>query len=438
MKRRTLLKLSTLGGLSLGGASIATPWFANPSVARGAADKFWVIVTASGGWDPRFLFDPTLNVEQNRIYTEIGNVGKISFAPIDATPDEFGLEEGQEGQYLNPERFLNRFGDRLTVFNGVDTSTNNHDAGQRAVTCGSIQEGIPAMGAMLAATYGLDKPLPFVSFGGYDSTFDLAPLSRIGSSNLLRDLAAPNLLNPQDENPTGYHTDATWERIRQAQGERLAEQLDAQALPKLQRSMQALLDARATDSQLAALQIPEPVDLPGNLNSAERMVRAGQLAVSSFKSGLSVAANLSIGGFDTHGNHDQTQRLALIQLLTGVGGLLDVIETEGMTDSVYILVGSDFGRTPHYNGDNAGSGKDHWPVTSYLALGPGIEGNRVIGATTDDQQARLIDPSSLNVSDGGVRLTPGQIHSALRKMAAIDPDVTRAYPIVGDELPLFG
>ncbi len=438
MKRRSLLKLSTLGGLSLGGISLTAPWFASPSVAQGAADKFWIFITASGGWDPRFLFDPTLNVEQNRIYTEIGQVGNISFAPIDATPDEFGLEEGQEDQYLNPERFLNRFGNRLTVFNGVDTSTNNHDAGQRAVTCGSIQEGIPAMGAMLAATYGLDKPLPFVSFGGYDSTFDLAPLSRIGSSNLLRDLSAPNLINPQDDNPTGYHTEATWERIREAQSERLAEHLEAQGLPKLQRSMQALVDARGTDSQLAALRIPEQVDLPGNLNNAESMIRAGQLAVSAFKSGLGVATNLSMGGFDTHGNHDQNQRRQLIQLLTGIGGLLDVIEAEGMTDSIYVIVGSDFGRTPHYNGENDGSGKDHWPVTSYLAMGPGIEGDRVIGASTADQQARGIDPSSLEVDNSGVKLTPGQIHSALRKMADIDPDVSRAYPIIGDELPLFG
>jgi hypothetical protein len=325
----------------------------------------------------------------------------------------------------------------LTVLNGVDTSTNNHDAGQRAVTCGSIQEGLPALGAMLAATYGTDMPLPFVSFGGYDKTFDLAPLSRIGSTNLLRDLASPNLLNPQDQNPTRYHTDATWERIRTAQQERLGELFESQGLPKLQRSMASLVDARLTDGQLAALQVPTPVDLPGNLNGAENLVRSGQLAVAGFKSGLAVAANLSIGGFDTHGNHDQNQRRALIQLLTGVGALMDVIDAEGLTDSTYVVIGSDFGRTPHYNGEGNGSGKDHWPVTSYLAMGPGIPGNRVIGGTTDEQIGLLIDPKTLELDDAGTKLTPGQIHSALRKLADIDPDVASAYPIIGDELQLF-
>lgn len=439
MKRRKFLEISTLSGLTLGASTLGSPWLVNSSIAQGAADKFWLFITANGGWDPRFLFDPTLNPAQNRIYTEIGRVGTIDFAPIDATPDEFGLEEGQQDQYLNPERFLTRFGSRLTVFNGVDTSTNNHDAGQRAVTCGSIQEGLPAMGAMLAATYGLDMPLPFVSFGGYDSTFDLAPLSRIGSSNLLRDLAAPNLINPQNpDDNSRYHTDVTWERIRDAQLERLAELHERQALPKLKTSIEALMKARATDSQLAALQIPEPIDLPGNLGAAESLLRAGQLSISAFKSGLAVAANLSMGGFDTHGNHDTNQRRQLIQLLTGIGGLLDVIEAEGMTDRVYVLVGSDFGRTPNYNGENDGAGKDHWPVTSYLAIGPGIEGDRVIGATTDEQQARNIDPTSFQVSDGGVRITPGQIHSSLRKLAGINPDVERAYPLVGDQLPFFG
>ncbi len=437
MKRRKMLELSTLAGFSAAGLSLAAPWFSGIGHAQNNNGKFWIFITANGGWDPRFHFDPTLNVEQNRIYTDIGKTGNISFATIDATPDEFGLDEGQESAYLNPERFVERFGKRLTVLNGVDTSTNNHDAGQRAVTCGSIQEGLPAMGAMLAATYGADMPLPFVSFGGYDKTFDLAPLSRIGSTNLLRDLAAPNLLNPQDDNPTRYHTDATWDRLRTAQQERLAELLDGQGLPKLQRSMGALIDARATDGQLSALQVPTPIDLPGNLNGAENLVRSGQLAVSGFKSGLAVAANLSIGGFDTHGNHDQNQRRSIIQLLTGVGALMDVIEDEGMTDSVYVVIGSDFGRTPHYNGDGNGSGKDHWPVTSYLVMGPGVPGDRVIGATTNEQTARNIDPKSLDAGDSGTKLTPGQIHSALRKLADIDPDVASAYPVVGDELPLF-
>ncbi len=438
MKRRNLLKMSAVMG-----ASAAMPWLSRPISAQGGgySGPYWIFVTASGGWDPRFLFDPTLNVEQNRIYTEIGKTGNIEFAPIDATPDEFGLElaEGESLPYLNPERFLGQFGQRLLVLNGVDTSTNNHDAGQMAFTSGSLQDGLPAIGALLAGTYGLSQPLPFISFGGYDKTYDIAPLSRIQSTGILRDLAAPNVLNPSDADSALYHRPDVYERIREAQAERLEELMATQRLPKLVNAMKGLKEARITDQELSALQVPTLIDLPGNLGGAENLVRSGQLALESFRAGLSVACNLSIGGFDTHGNHDTAQRRSLIQLLTGVGALLDEIERLQMTDKVYVVVGSDFGRTPHYNGEGAGSGKDHWPVTSTLVVGPGIEGNRVIGATNDKQEALSLDPTTLKAGSSGTRLSPTQVQAALRKLAGIDPELERAFPLIsGDVLPLFG
>jgi uncharacterized protein (DUF1501 family) len=437
MKRRNLLKMSAVLG-----ASAALPWLSRPTAAQsnGYPGPYWIFITASGGWDPRFLFDPTLEVEQNRLYTEIGKVGNISFAPIDATPDEFGLElvEGDALPYLNPERFLTKFGSRLTVLNGVDTSTNNHDAGQMAFTSGSLQDGLPALGALLAGTYGIAEPLPFISFGGYDKTYDVAPLSRIQSTGILRDLAAPNILNPNDEDPRYFHRSDVYKRIRDAQGERLEELLATQRLPKLSQAMLGLKEARVTDQELAALQVPTLIDLPGNLGGAENLVRSGQLALESFRAGLSVACNLSIGGFDTHGNHDTDQRRSLIQLLTGFGGLLDEIERLGLTDKVYVVVGSDFGRTPHYNGDGAGSGKDHWPVTSTLVVGPKVEGNRVIGATNSKQEGLSLDPSSLEAGTAGTKLTPTQIQAALRKLAGIDPELEKTFPLLAEEpLPLF-
>jgi hypothetical protein len=117
MQRRQLLKLSAL---SVAGASL--PWLrTGHAQTTSYAGPYWIFLTAGGGWDPRFLYDPTLEVKQNRIYKEIGKVGNISFAPIDATPDEFGLAMDAPVNYLNPERFLNKFGERLLVCNGVDT-----------------------------------------------------------------------------------------------------------------------------------------------------------------------------------------------------------------------------------------------------------------------------------------------------------------------------
>ncbi|MCA9597440.1 MAG: DUF1501 domain-containing protein, partial [Myxococcales bacterium] len=160
-------------------------------------------------------------------------------------------------------------------------------------------------------------------------------------------------------------------------------------------------------------------------------------------SGLAVAANVSIGGFDTHGNHDTNQRRQQQKLLGGINFIMDELAAQGLAGNTYVVVASDFGRTPHYNGTNGGSGKDHWSITSFLAMGPGISGNRVIGATTDaDQKPLNVDPGSLATLDNssdGVRIRPEHIHRALRNVSGITgSDVEAKFPLPGEDLPLFG
>ena len=81
-----------------------------------------------------------------------------------------------------------------------------------------------------------------------------------------------------------------------------------------------------------------------------------ELAVAAFASGLAVSANLNLGGFDTHGTHDEDQTAALTLLLEGIDHLWEQLVLRGLQDRVTVLIGSDFGRTPFYN---TGDGKDH-------------------------------------------------------------------------------
>jgi hypothetical protein len=71
-----------------------------------------------------------------------------------------------------------------------------------------------------------------------------------------------------------------------------------------------------------------------------------------------------------------------------------------------------------------------------LAFGPNIRGGRVVGASTADQLAQLVDPTTLAVGSG-VKITPAVIHRALRTVAGIDPDLQARFPIVGEDVPLF-
>lgn len=440
MQRRNFLKLVSAAGLCAAAPSIVTTSRADGHTYAG---PYWVFITASGGWDPRFMFDPTLNPEQNRLYTEIGQVGQIRFAAFDTSPETFGLDPAYDyaPHLVSNEAFLRRFGSRLLVVNGIDTATNNHDTGQRAVLSGWGSEGYPAIGALLAATHGPAQPVAFMSAGGYDTTAGLVPLARVTDPDALRRLAAPNVLDPTNPESATFHTPETWARIRQLQRERLSALKAEQRLPRYVRSMERLEAARATDDLLSGLQIPDQLaEIEGyQLDDLERFMRQAQLASSAFSSGLAVSANLQLGGYDTHGNHDRDQARQIAKLWGGVSYLFDELEARGLGDRVYVVIASDFGRGPRYNGENENSGKDHWPITSMVMLGPGIAGDRVVGATNDAQLPALVDPSSLSVvAEGGVKLTPGLVHQALRRLAGVSPELEQAYPLMGEPLPLFG
>lgn len=442
MERRSFLKAAALAGLA-----VTAPVFTRDAgAATPYAGPYYIMVNAGGGWDPNFMFNPTLNKDHNRLYTEIKKVGNIPYAPIPLDLAAMGLDTatGYESYLMDNEAFLNKHGAELCVLNGVDTSTNNHDAGNRTMWCGRISEGYPALGALIAGVRAPEKPMAFISSGGYDATQNIVPLTRVNSVATLKKIAFPNNVDPNNLAGDKYHTTDTFNRIAKAQAERIARLQGGQRLPTIQRSMNGLFLARVAENELANLQIPATlVDLPGNaLNDLERMLQQAQLAIAAFKSGLAVAANVSLGGFDTHGSHDTNQRRQLAKLLFGLSFIMDEIAANGLANKVVVLSASDFGRGPHYNGTNAASGKDHWSITSFLAMGPGIAGNRVIGGTLEaSQKPKNIDPTTLNVVDGdaGVRLRPEHIHRALRIKAQVaGTETEKAFPLPGEDLPLFG
>ena len=440
MRRRNFLQLAAASGLGL---SIPISIGRARAAEGGYPGPFFVFVNAGGAWDPRFHFDPTLDVTQNRLYTSVAQVGNISYAPIGVDLEALGLDPGYgyETLLVGNKTFLDRHGAKLTVINGVDMQTNNHDAGTRAIWSGNLSEGYPSIGALIAAAKAGDRPMAYLSAGGYDATNGLVPLTRVGSADDMQKLAFPNRVDPNnDENLEQYHAGETFGRIQAAQVERLNALLEKEYLPRAQRSLSELQLARTRVSDLQALTLPdELVTLEGyQLGGLQNNMRQAQIAVAAFQAGLAACVNLDIGGFDTHGNHDRDQPARLVQLLTLIDFVVAQVEAAGLADRTTIFVGSDFARGPFYNSEYDNAGKDHWPIGSFWALGAGIAGNRVIGATTDDQRARNVDPSSLAVVDsGGVTITVERIHHAIRAFAGV-ADFAKDYPLKSSALPLFG
>ncbi|WP_437805254.1 DUF1501 domain-containing protein [Sorangium sp. So ce1078] len=424
MERRDFLKLASMAGLGV----VAAGSLSRDAAAAGPySGPLFVHVHASGGWDPTSLCDPkgAMSAEEqqsreamNRSYlnADIGSAGNIKYAPVGGNAE-----------------FFKKHYSRLLVVNGIDTATNSHDAGVRNTWSGTLREGKPGFAALVAGVHGGALPMGFISNGGYDTTANLVAVTRVPDTGLLQRLAYPNMIDPSNsENREQYHTDATMKRILEARQARHGLKLEQQRLPHVKQAMSTLFTSRVGQNELKQLIqfLPEEFE-------RESLRRQAQVALAAYRAGICVSANLTIGGFDTHGNHDDSHIPRLTQICDGVDFLLTAAEEQGIADRIVIVVGSDFGRTPGYND---GNGKDHWNITSMMMVGAGIPGNRVIGATDERHNPLEVDPVTLEPKQGGVRITPGHVHKALRKLAGIaDDPLVQRFPLSEEEdLPLFG
>ena len=400
MKRRTLLK----GILA---AAVGAPGFRLPLVnAAGHRGKFFVFVQADGGWDPTSFCDPKTNTRGEPVinhwaqYDEIREAGRIPYAP-----------------FANNAAFFDKYYRHMLVINGVDAQTNSHTVGVVHNWSGRNSEGYPTLSALLAAHYAPALPIPYLSFGGFSVTSGITRFTRIDDAGLLHEIAYPTA-------GTYSFSTADWaamESYREATGQRLA--AAPNLLPGDERHLAFYQSAFATEGLRAyADAIPPEDELeedergPNNFGSSLR--RQAQLTVLAFKTGVAVSADLYLGGFDTHDNHDADHGWLLGSLTNGVDYLWDYAEAHGVADRLVVVMGSDFGRTNFYNSQ---SGKDHWPIGSYIVMEKNQRWtNQVVGETDDLHFAYSIDPRTLRRDDqNGTIIYPKHVHKALRRYLGI-------------------
>lgn len=405
--RRDFLKLCGLAGLG----------FACPgglaSLARAAAKEeppyegpFYMVFNASGGWDTTCLMDPKGVNETNRLYKEgdILTKGAHKFAPT---------EKHKTGGMSN-EEFFGEFGGDLLTLNGLDYSVNNHGPGSRYMATGKLDSlEYPTFAALVAACKGPACPVSFLTFGNYSATGNLVAMSRVPYLHSLQKLANADGVEGSAKSP--YHDDFALSRIEQA----LSEQRDARAtqpmLPRQARAENMLYAAQVNSKAMQRITPHIPKDVP-----KERLMQQAEIALVSFKAGVCVSANLSIGQFDSHANNDADQMKLIPELLAGIACVMRRAEELKIRDKLVIVIQSEMGRTPNYN---KGNGKDHWSIGSIMCMGAGIKGDRVIGATDGGQFLIPINPLSLATEPDekkGLRVRPEHIHQALREFAGIE------------------
>jgi uncharacterized protein (DUF1501 family) len=202
------------------------------------------------------------------------------------------------------------------------------------------------------------------------------------------------------------------EAINAALKEQFEERVATTRLPRVERAQGMLYTAQLNS---AALQRVTPF-VPKQPTRG-RLEQQADIALASFRAGVCVSANLSIGQFDSHANNDRDQMKLIPEFLAGIDYLIRRAEELKIREQLVVVIQSEMGRTPNYN---KGEGKDHWSIGSIMFLGRGIRGNRVLGATDEKQFLVPIDPRSLATApENGVRLRPEHLHEALRELAGV-------------------
>ena len=416
MRRRNFLKTCGLAGLGIS----APLGLSSISRAEGEdADEpypgpFYVVFNAAGGWDTTYLMDPKGVNEINRLYKagDIQTEGNIRFAP-----NSGHIEEG-----MSNEQFFKKYARELLVFNGLDYSVNNHSPCSRYMATGKLDSlAYPTFAALVAACQGPTAPLAFLTFGNYSATGNLVPMARVPYLNSLSQLA--NADGVRGNARASYHDDFVIDRIERALEAQLNARISTPRLPRKQRAQSMLYAAQLNSKSLKRVAPYIPKTTP-----KEPLFQQADIALASFKAGVCVSANLNIGTFDSHKDNDPDQMKQLPRMLAGINYLLTKAEEMKLRDQIVVVMQSEMGRTPNYNNNN---GKDHWSIGSAMFLGQGIGGNRVVGATDEQQFLVPINPGTLTLSpESGVRIRPEHIHEALRQFAGIDThELSQQFPL---------
>ena len=372
--------------------------------------KFLINVQLMGALDVTSFADPKTNVPGKPIINNWANTagvrqaGNISYAP-----------------YAENAKFFDKYYPDILVINGVDAQTNSHTVGVLHNWSGRNTEGFPSLTALFAAVYQQSMPMPYLNFGGFSATQGMTSVTQIGKLSVLQNLVEPLVAESSGKL---YLPQGDWQRIVAMHKANIgARSQSATTLEGARHLGQSYVDALTRSDAIAdfADLLPPTSQLQaarraGNVNST--LHQQLQVSLLAFKAGMSVAADVFEGGYDTHDNQDTR----LSPLLANTTDALDFLWTYaaslGIADRIVVVMGSDFGRTPFYN---SGSGKDHWPIGSVMVMQKGASfTNRVVGLTDSGHNAQKINAKTLQPDSAtGVILKPAHVHKALRKQLGL-------------------
>lgn len=362
--RRDFVKLALGTGAWLAGTSLGCndkrPGARSPDHGH---PRYWVLILLSGGHDTLYTTDPKQPTEVDRIVT----------LPTDNRIVSVG--EQRWGAHFAP---LAKWAPELTVLNGVQVRTVNHDTGQKQFfhLKTNIVDSMP--GVMdLIATRRSGQPLG-VAYVNLSSRvmhspayFGTADQFYFGRGDVFEHVARAT---PQElQALTKVYREQARSLARSGPGWREAEQTAIY--------LEEVADFFERVATVRPLVVPERSTDYVVQEMAESLERALWLIENDLCCG--VVLDLGLLGWDTHIRNEPKQTEMNGNFVKLFDDYLTELHTRKnrhgvLAQRTVTVVGSELGRFPRQNDM---LGKDHLPQTSFVLSGPGLRGGRSFGRT---------------------------------------------------------
>lgn len=403
--RRDLLKLALGTGAALAGAALGCGGKRRPEpVAGSPAPRYWVQILLSGGHDTLYTTDPKA----------AGDVDSIVTLPAENRIVPAG--ELRFGPHFAP---LARWGPQLTVLNGVQVRTVNHDTGQKQFfhLKTNIVDGMPSA-LDLIATRRSGQPLG-VAYVNLSARVMHSP-AYIGSADSFFFGKGDLFEHVADASPEELGALAKVMRRRAAEvgrsgpGWREAEQT-AIYLREVADFFEHVADvppmavtARSTDYVAQSM--------------AESLDRALWLIEHDLCCG--VVVDVGLLGWDTHIRNEAKQGEMNGHFARFFDDYLTELHARRnrhgiLAQRTVTIVGSELGRFPRQNDM---LGKDHLPQTSFLFAGPGLGAGRSFGRTGRRMEGLPIAYGSGDAAAAGRVPFLDDVGATLLHLGGLDPE----------------
>ena len=443
MSRSRLLhptRRSLLGGLCgsalLGGLGLRRAG-ALANALTNDADRYFVFCYFGGGWDALLGLDPrdpdvfrpelrgdTL-IERN--YDALIEDG-IADQPLSSSVPGMNF-----GPYIGS---LIDWAPQMALVRGMSMDTLSHSAGRRRFITGKQPAGLQARGSAgathLAAWLGENEPVPNLVSGVESYNVDqpvYASGLEVADVDDLLDILAPGrrALPPEVMARIGVVLDEFGDCETTKASRMLTEALEQRLAARrlVDAGLDALFDFRSNDPDMVALR--QQYGFASNQLNTPRARAA--MASTALTAGISRTVSIQVAGqLDTHDNWARDHGPILREGFDVVSTLAADLASrpygdqgESWLDRTVIVGFSEFTRTPLMN---VRGGRDHALMNSCFLIGGGVQGGRIIGASSDVGMA----PQSVNLQTGAVDpageiIRPEHIYRALLGHVGVTDDV---------------